>query len=152
MESARSDTAAFSGVTVVVVDDNPFELRFMEAALARLGIHRVHSCLNAPMALSTVSKLVEAPVLLICDLNMPDMDGIEFLRAVAQRNFRGSVLIHSGANQVVRAAAANLARAIGLELLGTFAKPIEVDRLAEALLRAVKAQRGHAGGQPTAQP
>lgn len=138
MDNARPDAAGLSAITAVVVDDDSFALRFMEKALGRIGVGRVHACLSAPLALRAVSDLGEAPVLLVCDLNMPEMDGIEFLRAVAQRRFRGSVLILSGADETVREAATKLATAYGLDLLGTFAKPVAFDKLADAVLRMAK--------------
>jgi CheY-like chemotaxis protein len=125
-------------IETIVVDDDSFALRFMEKALGRFGVSRVTSCLTAPDALGAVDAAKGPRLLLICDLNMPDMDGIEFLRVLATRKFKGSVLIHSGADGAVRDAAAKLAAAYGFDLLGTFAKPIALDRL-EALLGRVRA-------------
>jgi len=135
LDNARPDVAGNPGIAAVVVDDDSFALRFMEKALGRLGVTRVRGCLTAPEALLAVADAGDTPLLLVCDLNMPDMDGIEFLRAIARHRFRGSVLILSGADDTVREAATKLATAYGLDLVGTFAKPMALDRLAEIVAR-----------------
>lgn len=135
MDKVRPDAAKIAAIAAVVVDDDAFALRFMEKALGRLGVTRVRGCLTAPEALLAVADAGDTPLLLVCDLNMPDMDGIEFLRAIAKQRFRGSVLILSGADGTVRDAAMRLATAYGLDLVGTFAKPMALDRLAEIVAR-----------------
>ena len=80
-----------------------------------------------------------AKALLVCDLNMPDMDGVEFIKAIAKRKFAGAVLILSGADATVRGAAAHLALAYGVNLVGTYEKPLAIDRLAAALGAALEA-------------
>lgn len=128
----------FAALDVVVVDDDTFTLKVLEKALRRLGVARLHLCPSAPEALGIVDALAGARSLLVCDLNMPDMDGVEFIKAIAKRKFAGAVLILSGADATVRGAAAHLALAYGINLVGTFEKPLALDRLAAALDAALE--------------
>lgn len=128
----------FAALDVVVVDDDAFMLKVLEKSLLRLGVTRVRLCATAPEALGTVDALDGAKALLVCDLNMPDMDGVEFIKAIAKRKFAGAVLILSGAHATVRGAAAHLALAYGVNLVGTYEKPLALDRLADALGAALE--------------
>ena len=76
---------------------------------------------------------MRVPNLLICDLSMPDMDGIEFLDKVAQLGYSGSVLLHSGVDAGVIRAAERLAKAHGLHVIGSFGKPISKTSLMHSL-------------------
>ncbi len=129
MDQSASQADGGPQIAAIVVDDDTFALRFMEKALGRFGVTRVRGCPNGPDALRAIDDMGDMRLLLIVDLNMPDMDGIEFLRQLARHKFRGAVLIHSGADATVREAATKLVVAYGLDFLGTFAKPIPLDRL-----------------------
>ena len=129
MDEPVPQTDDSAQIAAIVVDDDSFALRFMEKALGRFGVTRVRGCLNGPDALRAIGDMGDVRLLLIVDLNMPDMDGIEFLRQLARYKFRGAVLIHSGADATVREAATKLVVAYGLDFLGTFVKPIPLDRL-----------------------
>jgi CheY-like chemotaxis protein len=85
-------------------------------------------------ARSALQALAAAPpALLICDLSMPDMDGIEFIHAAAGAGFGGHVMLLSGMDAGVRRAAERLARAHGLQVLGAYKKPISPAELRAAL-------------------
>lgn len=67
---------------MLVVDDNPLSRLGLAATIRRLdGVGQVETASDGREALEKVSKM--QPHLVILDLEMPVMDGIEFLKAVA---------------------------------------------------------------------
>jgi len=116
---------------VLLLDDDNFALEIMADMLADIGSFDVLRETDARHALSTLASA--RPGLLICDLSMPDMDGIEFMQAAAEAGFQGSVMLLSGMDPGVRRAAERLARAHGLKVLGAWQKPISGPDLRVAL-------------------
>lgn len=112
---------------VMLVDDDVFMLQVMAEMLVQIGAKQVLKLENARDALK--SYAVRQPTLLICDLSMPDMDGIEFLNNIAQLGYTGGVVLHSGASGGVMRAAERLAQAHGLHVLGAAEKPIAKEKL-----------------------
>jgi CheY-like chemotaxis protein len=53
--------------------------------LAQLGIVQIMLATDGAQALTILKN--ETPDLLLCDLSMPEMDGIEFLRFVATQTY-----------------------------------------------------------------
>jgi CheY-like chemotaxis protein len=76
---------------------------------------------------------------LIClDLGMPGTDGIELLRFLAAEECRCRVLIMSGSDPQLLHTALRLAEALGLNVVGSIPKPLqiaEVRQLLDALCR-----------------
>jgi CheY-like chemotaxis protein len=71
---------------VLLVDDNDADNEFHEIMLRRAGFTgKTVVCDSAEAALETLSAQVSQPVrtLLLLDINMPRMDGFEFLAAAA---------------------------------------------------------------------
>lgn len=118
-------------VRVLLLDDDTFMLSLLADMLGDLGNCEVRCESDAKRALQSLSD--NAPGLLVCDLSMPDMDGIEFLHAAAEAGFRGGVMLLSGMDVGVRRSAERLARAHGLNVLGAYKKPISQDELIAAL-------------------
>ena len=77
---------------ILVLDDDAFILKTVAHALGRLGYPSVVTTSSAGQALAWLRDDGDAVGLILCDLNMPEMDGIEFLRALADRGFAGGVV------------------------------------------------------------
>lgn len=116
---------------VLVLDDDRFMLDMLKDMLEQIGVHDIYTETSTRHALSTLAEA--SPDMLICDLALPDMDGIEFLQVAAQRGFGGGVILLSGMDSGVRNAAGELARVLGLRVTGIFRKPIALDELRSAV-------------------
>jgi CheY-like chemotaxis protein len=112
---------------VLLLDDDRFMLEVVKDLLAECGRFEVFAEADARQALDTLRR--RAPDLLVCDLALPDMDGVEFLQAAAGLGYAGDVILLSGMDAGVRDAAGELARVLGLKVLGAFRKPIDVAQL-----------------------
>ncbi|MFB6274266.1 MAG: PAS domain S-box protein [Salinibacter sp.] len=69
------------GLRVLVVDDEEFVLESAEQALESVG-YEVRTALDAPAALRVVEKEAESIDLVITDLRMPGMSGLELIRTL----------------------------------------------------------------------
>lgn len=69
------------------------------------------------------------PQVVILDLAIPGMDGIELLRFLADRESRAQILIISGLDRSVLEAAKTLGHARGLNVAGVVTKPLRVAEL-----------------------
>ena len=58
------------------------------AVLREAGIQRVYEAEDGLAGLAAVRNLFPPPALLVVDLEMPKMDGIEMLQALATDNYR----------------------------------------------------------------
>jgi EAL domain-containing protein (putative c-di-GMP-specific phosphodiesterase class I) len=71
--------------------------------------------------------------LILLDLMMPDMDGIEVLRTLSSLQCKASILLMSGINIRVMETAEKLAHALGLSIAGHLVKPFRLTELEDAL-------------------
>lgn len=116
---------------VLVLDDDPLLLDVMREMLAACGPSKIALETQACSALQRLHQSM--PDVVICDLMMPEMDGIEFLQAAAAQGYEGKVILMSALEDGVREAAGELARALGLQVVGSFRKPLEQNQLRAAL-------------------
>jgi len=114
---------------VLIVDDDAVSRRQITVLLCSLGIHEVLTAEGAEAALLELARADSNIDLLISDLNMPGMDGVEFLRHLAENNYRGSMIISSGVDERLLQTAADMARAKGMNLRGILKKPVTRDAL-----------------------
>ncbi len=85
---------------------------------------------------------VDAEVLIL-DLAMPDVDGVDVLTRLAKLTTAPAIVLISGHGEGVLRAAARAAEATGLHVLGVLTKPVDPDRLLE-VLEVGKRQPRHA--------
>ena len=117
----------------LVVDDDPVILCALEAALRGVGVAEVLTAKSAADALRLMDKHQPDIEVVLCDLNMPVMDGVEYLRHLVARNYRGAIVLLSGEDSRILASARNLADAHSFQFVAAIPKPVAQARLAEVL-------------------
>jgi EAL domain-containing protein (putative c-di-GMP-specific phosphodiesterase class I) len=122
-----------SAVRILVVDDDLFMLKLLNRMLHRQGFTNVTLCEGAGVALDLIGGRSEPVNIILCDLNMPGVDGLEFVRGLVARQYAGSLILVSGAEERVLHSAEKLIRAHSIPLLGTLVKPVSMATLAEQL-------------------
>ncbi|MEQ6291918.1 PAS domain S-box protein [Vogesella sp. GCM10023246] len=113
---------------LMLVDDDAFTLELLQQQLQELQAGHVITCASARAALAQLDSQ-PTPDWLICDLQMPDMDGIAFLRLLGELHYPGRVVILSGMDSHVLKATERLARSFGLNFQGALGKPVSRDAL-----------------------
>lgn len=120
---------------ILVLDDDPFMLKLIAHMLEGQGCTSVATCDNGPAALEMVDSPNERPDLILLDLKMPGMDGVEFVRHLVEHRYAGSLILMSGEDEHLLQASEKLVRAHKIPVLGRFRKPITVEVLASFLER-----------------
>ena len=113
---------------IMVVDDEPFVLKLHAHMLAELGYLSARTFSSGDLALADMT-IYPAPELIVLDLSMPQMDGIEFIRHLVSRHYTGALVLVSGEDARLRESAERLVRAHGIVVLGHLAKPVQRHQL-----------------------
>lgn len=121
---------------VLAIDDEVFQLKLLMVQITQLGRTRVQPSRNARDALAILQEDPAAFDVITCDLQMPDMDGIEFVRHLAQTGFTGSLVLISGEDPRILQTAERLAQAHSLRLLGALHKPVTPEQLSVVMTAA----------------
>ncbi|MGE4219573.1 MAG: EAL domain-containing protein [Alphaproteobacteria bacterium] len=128
MDDDASDTSLslHRRPSILVVDDDPN----VGAIVARTMAHMPVDCVVAEDGESFRRRYKEKQHdLVVLDMHLPDTDGIELLRYIGAQTHRTRILIVSGRDARLIKAAANLARALGLDVVAHMQKPLAVKRL-----------------------
>ncbi|NVO07084.1 MAG: response regulator [Rhodoferax sp.] len=120
--------------TALVVDDDPFSLDVAQLALERLGLPAIATAADGQAGIRTYDRMQPKPDLVVCDLFMPDMDGIEFINSLGERHYAGALVLVTGGDLSMMQMATQLAQSsYGLKVLGAWPKPLLAETLAAAL-------------------
>jgi len=129
-----ASTLERESLSILVLDDDAFTVALLTHMLRTQGCTRVSACERGEDALALVVP-EEGPELILCDLNMPGMDGIEFVRRLVDRGFQGSLILVSGEEPRLLKTAEQLVKAHGIPVLDCLSKPVSPERLGQALAR-----------------
>lgn len=121
-------------LTLLIVEDHDFQRRTVARMLRSLGARDVLEAGDGRQALALVRGA--APVdIVVCDLDMPEMDGMEFIRHLGQSELAVSVIICSAQDRALLDSVEKMARAYDVRLLGVIEKPITLDQLGSLIAR-----------------
>lgn len=118
---------------VILIDDDPFQVKLISHQLTLSGYGNATSFTNANRALESIGQQDLADTVVILDLNMPQMDGLEFLEKLKDSPFRGALLLISGEDERVLQATVKLAVAYDFQVLGHLNKPVRQEQLKKLL-------------------
>ena len=122
-----------SAVTILALDDEPFMLKLLARMLTNMGFTSVTLCDNGHAALDQIDDVSARPNLILLDLNMPEMDGIEFVRHLVERHYSGSLILISGEDERMLQTTEKLVQAHKIQVLGHLHKPVKPEVLSALL-------------------
>lgn len=116
--------------TLLIVEDQELLAHYMGTLAEDLGWTA-----DIAGSVKDVERMLEEhqPAVLVLDLGLPDGDGVELLRYLSCRNFRGTIIIVSSCDEDILESCERLAGELGLEVAGRARKPITAARFAELL-------------------
>jgi EAL domain-containing protein (putative c-di-GMP-specific phosphodiesterase class I) len=126
-----------SKINCLLVDDDTFMLKTLNIILQSLGVKSIIQTDNAQDALKYIANRNNHIDIVISDLNMPQMDGIQLLRHFGSQGLDLSVILVSGEDPRLLESAKTLAQQQNLSILGSLNKPVKKSDL-EAVLRKFK--------------
>jgi len=124
---------AFAKLSVMVVEDHGFQRRMALRLLAELGVSRVYEAVDGHEALAALRALPEIPDIVVVDLDLPGMDGIELIGHLAQAKLARAVVVASALDAALLNTVQTMARAYGLRVLASLEKPLTSAKLAEVM-------------------
>lgn len=112
-----------ASIRIMLVDDDVFMLKLLGRQLTAIGFAEFDAYDSGAKALTALEDSSCGVDLILLDLNMPEMDGLEFLRHLVDRAYAGSIVLISGEDDRLLQSASALVRAHRIGLLGFLHKP-----------------------------
>lgn len=123
-------------LNLLVLEDDDFQRNILIGMLNSLGITSIFSANNGKRALDIIHAADSKPIdVALCDLNMPEMDGMEFLRHLGEVHQDIAVILTSGLDGKLLTSVGRMTQMYGIRLLGVIEKPILLVNLKEHLLK-----------------
>ncbi|MES2824383.1 MAG: EAL domain-containing response regulator [Pseudomonadota bacterium] len=126
---------ALAELSVLIADDSITQQQYAQQLCTELGLVTIYTETNGVKALKVLQENVIDVVLV--DLEMPVMDGVELIHAIAHHKLSTNVIILSAKDPILISSVGTMAEAEGLTVLGTFKKPLHLDLLQCSLLQFI---------------
>lgn len=117
---------------ILVVEDSLAMRMAYKMMLSKLG-YEVIDAGDGHIALDVLTKNVDTN-LLICDVNMPQMNGFEFLELVRQSEKFARIPVVMASSE---ATPANIQRGAALGIKAWIVKPLTLEQIKEAVVKAI---------------
>ncbi len=110
--------------SVLLVDDDPTQIAILTAYFVGQNVTTIMSAKDASEALTTLAQHLDSVDLVVTDLQMPNMDGVEFLRHLKTLGYDKNMAIVSCLSRDIIDHTAHLAKMHGLNIIGCIKKPL----------------------------
>jgi EAL domain-containing protein (putative c-di-GMP-specific phosphodiesterase class I)/CheY-like chemotaxis protein len=129
----------------LIIDDSIFVRQLLRSALTLCGVRHVTEANDGQEALAYLATTNDPVDVIFCDLDMPTLDGIQFIRSLASFERRPLLVLVSSAAERTLRAAETLARDAGIDVAGVLQKPFKHEGIQAILssLPPTKTQRQH---------
>jgi EAL domain-containing protein (putative c-di-GMP-specific phosphodiesterase class I)/CheY-like chemotaxis protein len=116
---------------ILVIDDEDDVGELVSATAQMMGFQ----CIATRDPATFLEKLAPDTTLIMLDLMMPELDGIEVLRLLGKRKCQAGIVLMSGVGKRTIESAGQLAQVLGLSIVGHLQKPFRLSDLQEILQR-----------------
>lgn len=114
----------------LVVEDHDFQRELVVCILAGVGATHIVEATDGRTALEVMQGRTSPINIIISDLDMPGMDGMEFIRHVGEAGLPVAMILISAHDRSLLASVGTMTEAYGIHLLGTVEKPVTTQKLA----------------------
>ena len=118
-----------SNLRFLVVEDHALQSRVLVHLLQTMGAQSVHTAHDGQAALQVIRDPDRPVDIVVSDVSMPGMDGMEFIRHLSEANSKLSLILASSLEPQLLASVVNMARAYEVKLLGAVGKPLSAAKL-----------------------
>lgn len=117
----------------LVVEDHSFQRAMLAQLLRKMGASAVQEAEDGTAALEALRDPARAVDIVISDVSMPGMDGMQLVRHLSELGARVSLILASAVEPKLLTTIANMARGYRVRMLGVVNKPPTAAKLAPLL-------------------
>jgi EAL domain-containing protein (putative c-di-GMP-specific phosphodiesterase class I)/CheY-like chemotaxis protein len=114
---------------ILVAEDHEFQRKTLVRILTALGARHLSEAADGKSALGIFTDPDKSINVIISDLEMPGMDGMEFMRHVGEAGRPVSVILSSALDPALVSSVEAMTRAYGITLLGAIEKPVTQEKV-----------------------
>lgn len=123
----------FAQLSVLVVEDHDFQRQVALRLAQQLGVGSTLEATDGRNALDVLGGQTQSVDVVLVDLDLPHMDGIEFIGRIARDGLAHAVVVLTALDPALMNTVRIMARASGMRVLGTVEKPLTQAKLTDAL-------------------
>ncbi len=132
---SNNSSRQIKALSFLVVEDNAFTSIMVCETLRSLGAAAIETVSTGREALDVIVNSQTPPNVLLVDLRMPEMGGVELIQRLAEQRYAGHLVLTSGVDEQTLGSVEELARTINVNVLGCLTKPVTAAALGELLAK-----------------
>ena len=133
----------------MVAEDHNFQRQTVVGILKRMGVPHVAEAADGASALEQFRQPDANIDIIISDLDMPGMDGMELIRHIGESGQPVAMILSSAIDRAVMASVEAMTKAYGITLLGAIEKPVTQSKLEVLIEKHQPPKQRPAGPRPS---